>query len=312
MITVLLAVFALTFAVAVPRMLAGARWAYRAPRLGLLAWQATAAAVLTATVAAATAALLHYRSDHGVLLPGGVWRLCLDALSGAHGRPGQVVAVAGLVLLGVMAVRLVAGATRLADAVRRRRRHRRLLRLVGEARTDLGVTVLAHPNPAAYLLPGWPDRVVVTSGALTRLPEAELAAVLAHERAHAAGRHHRLCAVAGVLHHAYPRVPVFTQAHTQVARLVELCADEVAARAQSPLALARALVTMAEAAATPPGVLAAGGGDTAERITRLLHPPRRLPVTARATLAATFTALPVLPVLVVLAEPVTHLTAFAW
>ena len=153
---------------------------------------------------------------------------------------------------------------------------------------------------------------MVTSGALARLPEPELAAVLAHERAHAAGRHHRLCAVAGVLRHAYPRVPVFTQAHTQVARLVELCADEVAARAQSPLVLARALVTMAEAAATPGGlvaeptnpgglvaeatnqggvmaeatnpgglvaeaanpggVLAAAGGDTAERITRLLQP----------------------------------------
>ena len=91
MITVLLAAFALTLALGMPRMLAAARWPYRAPRLGLLAWQATAAAVLTAAVTAATAALLHYGPGRSVL-PGGVWRLCLDALSGAHGRPGQVVA----------------------------------------------------------------------------------------------------------------------------------------------------------------------------------------------------------------------------
>jgi Zn-dependent protease with chaperone function len=154
--------------------------------------------------------------------------------------------------------------------------------------------------------------VVVTSGALQRLPEAELAAVLAHERAHAAARHHRLCAIAGVLRHAYPRVPVFAQAQDQVARLVELCADAVAARAHSPLALARALVTMAEAAAAPTGVLPASGGNTKERITRLLQPPRAVPVRVRAALAAAFLALPLLPVMDVLAQPVTHLTAFAW
>jgi Zn-dependent protease with chaperone function len=170
--------------------------------------------------------------------------------------------------------------------------------------------VLTYPDPAAYLIPGWPDRVVVTSGAVDRLPQAELNAVLAHERAHAAGRHHRWCALAGLLHHAYPSVPVFTHAQRQITRLVELCADATAARTQSPLALARALVTMAEAAAAPTAVLPAGGGDITERVIRLLQPPQRLPTALRVATAVAFLTLPLVPVLVLLLEPLIHLNAF--
>ncbi len=310
MITMLLAGFAAVLAAGVPRVLARARWPYRAPRLGVLAWQATGVAALTATVAASSAALLHYRPTRS-LLPG-MRRLCLDALSGAHGRPGQAMAVTGLGMLTVMAVRLVAGTTRLAAVFRWRRRHRRLLGMIGIPRADLGATVLTHPDPVAYLLPGWPDRVVVTTGALTRLPEPELDAVLAHERAHAAGRHHRACAAAGVLHHAYPSIPIFAHAHRQITRLVELCADEAAARTQSRLALARALVTMAEAAATPAAVLHAGGGDAAERVIRLLQPPRPLSTGARLAVVLGFTGLPLVPLLLLALEPLAHLTAFAW
>ncbi len=50
--------------------------------------------------------------------------------------------------------------------------------------------VLDDPRPAAYCVPGRPGTIVLTSGALAVLDPAQLAAVLAHERAHLAGRHH--------------------------------------------------------------------------------------------------------------------------
>src|SRR2546423_507738 len=80
------------------------------------------------------------------------------------------------------------------------------------------------PASLASPPPGWRAGVGPPPGALPRLPEPELDAVLAHERAHAAGRHHRACAAAGVLHHAYPSIPIFAHAHRQITRLVELCA----------------------------------------------------------------------------------------
>jgi hypothetical protein len=66
---------------------------------------------------------------------------------------------------------------------------------------------------------------------------------------------------------------------------------------------------MAEATATP-AVLHIGGGHTAERVARLLNPPRRLPGLSRATTAVAFLTLPLTPALVLLLEPLTHLTAF--
>jgi Zn-dependent protease with chaperone function len=49
-----------------------------------------------------------------------------------------------------------------------------------------------------YCVPGRLPTIVVTTGALAVLEPEQLAAVLAHERAHLAGRHHLLLAVTGV------------------------------------------------------------------------------------------------------------------
>src|SRR6185437_14860823 len=68
------------------------------------------------------------------------------------------------------------------------RRQRTVVDLLGRAEAD-GVRVLDHPEPLAYCLPGPQPRIVITDGVLAALPPEELAAVLAHERAHAKGRH---------------------------------------------------------------------------------------------------------------------------
>jgi len=103
--------------------------------------------------------------------------------------------------------------------------------------------------------------------------------VIAHERAHAAGRHDLLLDGARLLATAFPRIGLFGIAHTHLTRLIEIRADDIATVHRNPLSLARALVTMASATANLAGqpTLAATGGDAMQRLNRLLTPP--LPLT---------------------------------
>ncbi|MGW4897604.1 M48 family metalloprotease [Kitasatospora sp. NPDC004240] len=76
-----------------------------------------------------------------------------------------------------------------------RARARRAVARAGYAGPDgtgaADVAVLPDPTPYAYALPGSPGRVVVSTGMLAGLDADERAALLAHERAHLAHRHHR-------------------------------------------------------------------------------------------------------------------------
>ncbi|MEV4443748.1 M48 family metalloprotease, partial [Streptomyces sp. NPDC049577] len=70
--------------------------------------------------------------------------------------------------------------------------HRRLLRAAAGTRGQSSagdLTVLPDAGADAYALPGRPGRVVVTAGMLRSLDAGERAVLLAHERAHLAGRH---------------------------------------------------------------------------------------------------------------------------
>lgn len=69
----------------------------------------------------------------------------------------------------------------------RARAHRALAGLPGG-----DVAVLPDDVPYAYALPGSPGRVMVSTALLASLEPAEHRALFAHERAHLAGRHHRL------------------------------------------------------------------------------------------------------------------------
>ncbi len=98
---------------------------------------------------------------------------------------------------------------------------------------------------------------MLTSGALAVLDPAQLTAVLAHERAHLAGRHHLLIALIRALAASFPAVPLFTQGHAEVARLAEMRADDAAARRSGRPALVAALLAMGTGAAVPAAALAA-------------------------------------------------------
>ncbi len=111
----------------------------------------------------------------------------------------------------------------------------------------MGALLIDNAAPAAYCLPGREQRIVLTTGALAALSPGELDAVLAHERAHHAGRHHLILAGAQAIARAFPVVPLFAAAPLEIARLVELAADDAAGRAEDRLVVAHALVALADA-----------------------------------------------------------------
>jgi chloramphenicol 3-O phosphotransferase len=148
--------------------------------------------------------------------------------------------------------------------------------------------VLDAEQPAAYCVAGRPPTIVLTTGALAVLDPDQLTAVLAHERAHLAGRHHLLLAVTRALAAVAPAVPLFTRGTDEVGRLAEMRADDVAVRhaggepsdergyEQGRRTLLAALLAMGTGVAVaqgPASWLAATGGVVAARVRRLAEPP---------------------------------------
>jgi Zn-dependent protease with chaperone function len=124
-------------------------------------------------------------------------------------------------------------------------------------------------------VPGRRGTIVLTSGALALLDPPQLAAVLAHERAHLAGRHHLLVALTRGLAAVFPAVPLFSRGPENVTRLAEMCADDAAARRSGRRALLAALLAMATGAAVPVSALGAMACAVTARLRRLAEAPRR-------------------------------------
>jgi len=252
-------------------------------------------------------ALLHWDRTHDLVC--GSWQICLDTLNGAHGRLAQLIAGCGLALVTLVVARVCSAAGQMRrTTVRQRRRHAALVTAVGRPVPRRDATVIPDARPAAYLVPGRHGRVVVTAGAVELLPSEQLDAVLAHERAHHASHHHRLLDLLRLLHRALP-LQVFGQAHRQVARLVEMWADDTAAKTHSRLVLARAVVTLAESLPQPVASLRADGGDALERVARLLQPPPALSRLATAAITTALTLAALLPAAVTLLDRLLPISA---
>jgi Zn-dependent protease with chaperone function len=227
----LLAVALLVLTAVVPSRLAAAAWPLRAPVLGLVLWQAVGlAAGLVALELAFTLALLPAGDTHARALAA----LELGALPAWALLSGALGLALLLRLLGV----LVVSTTRV---LRDRRRHRAMVDLVATRNPLLGRTsVLDHDVPVAYCLPGLRPRVVLSRGALSVLSEDELRAVLAHENAHVDQRHDLVVLPFVALGATFPRLRGVRTARAAVAQLVEVLADDRAARRHDRAALARA------------------------------------------------------------------------
>ena len=282
------------------RVLGRAGWMARAPLLGIVTYLAAGWSVLAALgLAGLTLAV------HATALGGGLSHLigaCVLRLRALYATPGgATIAGLGLIVAGAVAARTaLTAASHLRAAGRQALRHAQTARLVGHPEPALGAVLVEHPEPAAYCVSGRHPMVIVTTGALRALDAGQLDAVLAHERAHLAGRHHRLLAMARIAGQVLPFLPLMRDADAQVARLVELHADDAATRASDPRSLATALVVLATGASPEP-VLAAAATDAVQRIHRLLGPAEQLGRVHRQLLRAIAAALVLAPVLLALA-----------
>jgi len=269
----MVAASALTLGAGTPLLLRRLRGLERWPTLAAWLWLASPVGALAAVALAGLLLLL----PTDPLGPGvaELLRTCVMALRTALSTPdaSSTATLAGLLLLAIVAGGLLVGGA--ATGLRARRaagRHQDLLVLAGTPAVGMpGVTVLEHGHPFAYCLPGRPGPVVVSSGALRRLDAGQLAAVLAHERAHQTSRHHQLLLLAQGLRVGFPWLPAARLARQAVARLVELAADDAAASAQGRRQVAAALAALGETPAHE-AALGATVGSAAERVRRLVAP----------------------------------------
>src|ERR1700689_5919115 len=265
----LLAVVAIGSVLGAPA-LGPASWPPRSPAAALLLWQALGLAAGLAAVGTliglgmpgSRVGLL--RAVLGLGAPSRIGAV-LPAVFGADSVPATVVAgarlaclAAGVALFASLCWVLVAAS---AAAFTARRRQRALLSLLAHGDPKVpGALVVDYPSAAAYCLPGLRSQIVVSVGTLELLGPAELAAVLAHERAHLRERHDLVLLPFTALRRAFPRSGLCADAYRAVALLVEMLADDRALRARPARELISALVLFGTAGQVPAGTLAAGGG----------------------------------------------------
>ena len=281
------------------RALPRASWPRRSPAAAILLWQALGLAGGLAAVGALLAIGVDAPGSGSAGVLGGLGALARQLVAGHFLPPHEppflsairiTTLLAGLTLFAMLWWMLV---TAFADAIGARRRQRELLALLahGDPKAP-GALVVDYPAAAAYCLPGIRSQIVVSVGTLDLLAPAELAAVLAHERAHLRARHDLVLIPFTSLRRTFPRSQLVTQGYRTVALLVEMMADDRALRVRGLLAmeLAKALLRFGTAGTecAPAGALAAAEGELTARVNRLLEPPPPLcrPLQVTVVLAA--------------------------
>jgi Zn-dependent protease with chaperone function len=212
----------------VPSLLAGSAAALRRPAAALVLWQGVGLATGLAAIGAGLTFGLRT-----------TW---------AQRSPAQHAAV--FAALALAAYLLAVAALVTARTLRRRRRHRALLDLVGAPLPELpGGRLLDSATPMAWCVPGLRPRMVLTSAALAQMAPDALAAVVAHERAHLQQRHDLVTLPFVAWQTALPFLPGARTARAAVALLVESLADDAAVARVGPAALGAALRTVTMTAA---------------------------------------------------------------
>jgi Zn-dependent protease with chaperone function len=276
-------------------LLRRAGWVDRAPRLGIVAWQAlTTSITLAVALAGVTMVIPAPRLGNSL---SEIVMACLMYLQGQFttvGGAATVITGTALTLAVTARAAFSAGAT-LVTARAQRRLQANMITLVARRDERLDALIVDHRDAAVFCLPGRKGHIVLTSATLAALDEAELQAVLAHERAHLQGRHHLVLAGGQALARAFGFVPAFRHADEEITRLVEMVADDVAARRHCRRTIASAVVAMAGSTA-PQAALGMGGAAIAfARVSRLVEPTRPLGALRAAAIIAAVTVLVALP-----------------
>ena len=294
--------------------LATARWPRRSPAAAIMLWQAMGLGWGVAAIG--TLAALG-ADPEGPGVAGGALTVLDHAVRDVTGevRPPGLAAAMRLLCLGASAALLALLCWVLIAStgavLRDRRRHRALLSLLAHGDPKVpGALVVDYPAAAAYCVPGLRSRIVISAGTLDLLDQAELAAVLAHERAHLRERHDLVLLPFTALARAFPWSVLVQRSYASVALLVEMLADDHAARQRPARELVTALIRVGAAGTpgTPAGTLAVADEDGAEagsraegesgvtaRVERLLTPAPGLGLAARILVCGTAAALVVVP-----------------
>ncbi|HEY6794590.1 MAG TPA: cytochrome c oxidase assembly protein [Kineosporiaceae bacterium] len=257
-VVLMLLAVAAVLAAGVPAYLVRARWRTRHPALALSLWCAAYLGGLGSLAASLVRALAVGLAQPG---PAAGTDAHLQGPTSPYPQ-GPTSAVvfcwAGLVAVGALASLALTRGEPLTDD------HRRTVALFTvlagaaayrtERRAGVEVSYVESDRPLAVSLPGRTPRVVVTSRLEDALTTGELRAVIEHERAHLARRHGWIARLARFNVSCTPALPGARQLDRSTRLLVELIADDVAARVCGRADLARALTAMA-ALTEDPGLL---------------------------------------------------------
>ena len=272
------------------------------PRLGVAAWVTAIVGVLLAWAVSIT--LIVVTSLSG-LPKSPTFVLCLELLGVPErvATPGPlslaVLIMTGLVISTVVTVKV----SRSVLASRSRcREHAHAARIIGVPTDRPDVFVVTAEQPAAYCVVGRPNAIVITSAAVDRLDDSQLAAVLAHEDAHISGRHHHLLMVLRALANSLPHLSLFTRGAAAIGELLEMCADDSAARRHGTRPLIAGMIMLAGPLPRHAGGLAVAATAVIARANRLVDPALRgtrwrHQMLVSATIAMTVTAPVVINVL---------------
>ena len=134
-----------------------------------------------------------------------------------------------------------------------------------------GVEIADHDQPFAFTLPGRGGHVVLSSGLIDMLDEAEQGVVLAHERAHASHRHDRYLLIAQL---AAALMPILRPMAGRLQFSLERWADEMAvAHCGDRAFVCRTLGKVALRSIAPAGAVSFAGLGVPARVAALLGPP---------------------------------------
>ena len=266
----LLIAYAVAAAGAAPLLRKGT-WAERSPKIGIIVWQSLSVTVIASVVLAGV--ILAVPVMPFTMTLADFLRACVTVLQEQYSTPGgaAVTTAGALVAVAVTARTAYCLFSEFVSARTAHRSQSRSLALLGRRDSSGRFVVVDHQTVAAYCLPGRNNEIVLTSAALAALDEDQRTAVIAHEMAHLHARHHIIVAAAKAIHRAFPRVLAFSIAHSELTRLIEMDADDRAARSNARLTVATAMVSLAEGAA-PSAALGAGGSSALARVRRLAAP----------------------------------------
>lgn len=217
---------------AAPEVLSRGTWWMRHPRIALRAW------LLALSLAAGALALSVAVAATIVLARAGS--------SAFGGTAAALFAWCGLAAAGGIGALLLTNAEPLSAAKRRTEIAVTVLVARAASRSEwIGGQQIAYVESDDPIACSTADGRILISTALERaMPRTLVRAVIEHERAHVRFRHDLLSRFAALTAAAFPLLPSARRFRSTVALLVELVADDEAARACGPATVCNALVTM--------------------------------------------------------------------